>query len=140
MVRHQSPQLLGRANDQDYFTSGSNRSHWSLLRITDLIQEKTVFRTSTTLTHRLIAQRLINRFLGIFVGAWASCAVFCWYIHRYLAPIFDANDGLFPNPEDRLKPAPIAAICIPIAMFGYVTLPLGRLFPSGIGMGMEYGS
>jgi len=58
------------------------------------------------------------RFLGIFVGAWASCAVFCWYIHRYLAPIFDANNGLFPNPEDRLRPAPIAAVCIPIAMFG----------------------
>ncbi|OCF54365.1 hypothetical protein L486_08279 [Kwoniella mangroviensis CBS 10435] len=58
-------------------------------------------------------------FLGIFVGAWAACAVFCYYIHVYLEPIFDANNGLIPCPEIRLYPAPIAAVCIPIAMFGF---------------------
>ncbi|WRT64422.1 uncharacterized protein IL334_001354 [Kwoniella shivajii] len=58
-------------------------------------------------------------FMGIFVGAWAACAVFCWYIHIYLEPIFDANDGVIPKPEIRLYPAPIAAFCIPIAMFGF---------------------
>ncbi|WWC58885.1 uncharacterized protein I303_101430 [Kwoniella dejecticola CBS 10117] len=58
-------------------------------------------------------------FMGIFVGAWAACAVFCWYIHKYLEPIFDANDGMIPCPEIRLYPAPIAAVCIPIAMFGF---------------------
>ncbi|WVR06123.1 hypothetical protein IAU60_003153 [Kwoniella sp. DSM 27419] len=58
-------------------------------------------------------------FLGIFVGAWMACAVFCLYIHIYLEPIFDANDGVIPNPEIRLYPAPIAAFCIPIAMFGF---------------------
>ncbi|WVQ97280.1 hypothetical protein IAU59_004391 [Kwoniella sp. CBS 9459] len=58
-------------------------------------------------------------FLGIFVGAWLACAVFCFYIHKYLEPIFDANDGMIPCPEIRLYPAPIAAVCIPIAMFGF---------------------
>ncbi|WWC66124.1 uncharacterized protein I206_100024 [Kwoniella pini CBS 10737] len=58
-------------------------------------------------------------FMGIFVGAWAACAVFCWYIHKYLEPIFDSNDGVIPCPEIRLYPAPIAAVCIPIAMFGF---------------------
>jgi hypothetical protein len=61
---------------------------------------------------------IILRFLGIFVGAWTSCAVFCWYIYRYLGPVFDANGGVCPDPEMRLRPAPIAAFCIPIAMFG----------------------
>ncbi|WWD17614.1 hypothetical protein CI109_102055 [Kwoniella shandongensis] len=58
-------------------------------------------------------------FLGIFVGSWLACAVFCWYIHVYLEPIFDKNDGVIPCPEIRLYPAPIAAVCIPIAMFGF---------------------
>lgn len=48
-----------------------------------------------------------------------SCGVFCIYIHKYLEPIFDENDGIIPCPEIRLYPAPIAAICIPIAMFGF---------------------
>lgn len=60
-----------------------------------------------------------SRFLGIFVGAWLACGVFCIYIRKYLEPIFDANDGLIPTPEIRLYPAPIAAVCIPIAMFGF---------------------
>ncbi|KAK8866180.1 hypothetical protein IAR55_001331 [Kwoniella newhampshirensis] len=58
-------------------------------------------------------------FLGIFVGSWLACAVFCWYIHVYLEPIFDKNNGVIPCPEIRLYPAPIAAFCIPIAMFGF---------------------
>ncbi|CAD6580942.1 MAG: hypothetical protein TREMPRED_002874 [Tremellales sp. Tagirdzhanova-0007] len=58
-------------------------------------------------------------FMGIFVGAWLSTGVFCIYIHKYLEPIFDANNGIIPDPEIRLYPTPIAAVCIPIAMFGF---------------------
>ena len=58
-------------------------------------------------------------FMGNFVGCWVSCSTCCIYIHQYLAPIFDANDGNIPYPEVRLYPAPWAAICIPIAMFGF---------------------
>ncbi|KAK4689526.1 MFS transporter, DHA1 family, multidrug resistance protein, partial [Tremellales sp. Uapishka_1] len=58
-------------------------------------------------------------FLGIFVGAWLSCGVFCIYVRIKLEPIFDKNGGLIPYPEIRLYPAPIAAFCIPIAMFGF---------------------
>ncbi|KAK1925413.1 MFS general substrate transporter [Papiliotrema laurentii] len=58
-------------------------------------------------------------FMGIFVGAWLACGVFCIYIHIRLEPIFDANNGSIPCPEIRLYPAPIAAVCIPIAMFGF---------------------
>jgi len=57
-------------------------------------------------------------FLGIFVGAWLSCGCFCIYVHKCLGPIFDANNGTLPDPEIRLKPATIAAVCIPIALFG----------------------
>ena len=58
-------------------------------------------------------------YLGIFVGAWGALAVFLYYIHIKLDPLFDANDGEIPIPEIRLYPAPIAAVCIPIAMFGF---------------------
>jgi hypothetical protein len=62
---------------------------------------------------------LPSSFMGIFVGAWAACMAFCYYIHVHLEPIFDANGGIIPKPEIRLYPAPIAAFCIPIAMFGF---------------------
>lgn len=58
-------------------------------------------------------------FMGIFIGAVGACLVFCYYIRQRLEPIFDANGGVIPLPEIRLYPAPIAAFCIPIAMFGF---------------------
>ena len=103
----------------------------------DSILERMVSRGYTSWAICFFSAKGDLSFLGIFVGAWAACgmsfsgddafgyvsddvtAVFCYYIHKYLEPIFDANNGIIPEPEIRLYPAPIAAVCIPIAMFGF---------------------
>ena len=54
-------------------------------------------------------------FLGIAVGAIIVLPPYCWYMHRYVEPRFNANGDL--KPEIRLEFALVGSFCLPICLF-----------------------
>ncbi|PWN22235.1 putative FLR1-putative H+ antiporter [Microstroma glucosiphilum] len=57
-------------------------------------------------------------FLSILVGAVLAFAAFLWYCKVRLEPMFDRKGGRL-DPEDRLEPALVSLIFLPICLFGF---------------------
>ncbi|KZT53725.1 MFS general substrate transporter [Calocera cornea HHB12733] len=60
-------------------------------------------------------------YLGIFVGAILTYALYCLYVRAYLEPAVLASlrSGRRPEPEDRLPPAFLGAFAIPLCLFWF---------------------
>lgn len=57
-------------------------------------------------------------FLSILVGAVLAFSSFVWYCKVRLEPMFDRKGGKLA-PEDRLEPALVSLIFLPICLFGF---------------------